>query len=365
MSIKLMSIAWDKSNAQSSELLLLLALSDYADDRGYCWPSHARLAQRMRVQRHTVLRAVRRLESYGEIYVHHNRGGGNKYVVLLGLSDADALMSLTKRCRLSVRAATAILDQARINREAWTAQRAQEAAEREAKEAAEREKRQAKKLQNATTSGPSQVEGESSKMLLGMSQNATCNVAPAIHDPSRSTKNPSKDSCGGQPPQGQTSDPPAQKRVDKTPTDKTPKVRPRDPLYDVLAERSFGLDLSQAIPSNLGSRIGKLKAQVAKDFPDLRPEELQAAYDHFARANPRASTPRGAGTITAMITDYRHSGQKSEGVVYTPADLDRLREEQARQTEEEADRLMAEMQERLRYGLAATRNRSHENDQEA
>lgn len=168
-----------------------------------------------------------------------------------------------------------------------------------------------------------------------------------------------KDSSGAKTPQETSSGQPGPKR-----TAKKPKAY-HDAIYDLLAERSFGLNLSEAIPSNLGSRIGKLKTQVVKDFPDLRPEELQAAYDHFARVNPKVSTPRGAGTITAMITDYRHSQVRSGGVVYTPADLDRLREEQARQTEEEADRLMAEMQERLRYGLAATRNRSHENDQEA
>lgn len=48
MSIKIMSWVWDNSPYSGSALLLHLALADYANDSGECWPSQVSLAAKAR-----------------------------------------------------------------------------------------------------------------------------------------------------------------------------------------------------------------------------------------------------------------------------------------------------------------------------
>lgn len=49
MSIKLMTLVWDKAKAEGTKLLLLLALADMSNDEGYCWPAYRTLAKKIRV----------------------------------------------------------------------------------------------------------------------------------------------------------------------------------------------------------------------------------------------------------------------------------------------------------------------------
>lgn len=48
MSVRVMSAIWDGAEADGTMLLLLLALADYSNDAGLCWPSVATLARRIR-----------------------------------------------------------------------------------------------------------------------------------------------------------------------------------------------------------------------------------------------------------------------------------------------------------------------------
>ena len=62
MSIKVMTWVWDNSPTAGTELLLLLAIADQADDRGTnAWPSLRSLARRTRLDPRTVQRVIRRL----------------------------------------------------------------------------------------------------------------------------------------------------------------------------------------------------------------------------------------------------------------------------------------------------------------
>jgi hypothetical protein len=48
MSIKYMTRVWDSGRWTGSELVMMLALADFANDNGYCWPSVPTLAQKCR-----------------------------------------------------------------------------------------------------------------------------------------------------------------------------------------------------------------------------------------------------------------------------------------------------------------------------
>ena len=65
MSIRLMNQAWGNMEVSGSELILLLALCDHANDDGVCWPSVKRLAEKVRVQKRSVSKLLEKLESKG------------------------------------------------------------------------------------------------------------------------------------------------------------------------------------------------------------------------------------------------------------------------------------------------------------
>jgi hypothetical protein len=53
---------WGDSKAQGADLLVLLALADYADEHGNCYASWAKLQSKTRLSRSTVIRSLRRLQ---------------------------------------------------------------------------------------------------------------------------------------------------------------------------------------------------------------------------------------------------------------------------------------------------------------
>lgn len=85
MSIKAMTWIWDNSEAQGTELLCLLALADYANDEGECYPGIKRLAHRCRVGERAIQKVLRKLEEAGEVEtitgkgVHTKTGVTNRY----------------------------------------------------------------------------------------------------------------------------------------------------------------------------------------------------------------------------------------------------------------------------------------------
>ncbi len=79
-----MTGVWSGSRQSGGHLLLLLALADFADDRGECWPSIATLSDRARVTERHVRRLLREIEEAGEIVCIQNAGphGCNRYRVV-------------------------------------------------------------------------------------------------------------------------------------------------------------------------------------------------------------------------------------------------------------------------------------------
>ena len=77
MSIRLMSSIWEHSKHSGTDLLMLLALADHANDDGVCWPSLPRLAARCRVSKRQAINIIHRLEKAGDITIA--RGGGRHH----------------------------------------------------------------------------------------------------------------------------------------------------------------------------------------------------------------------------------------------------------------------------------------------
>jgi hypothetical protein len=85
MSIKIMTAVWEHSSQSGNSLLLLLALADFANDGGICWPSVETLATKARVSDRTVQRMIQKLIAEGELEIVEKGGGrrSHRYRVLV------------------------------------------------------------------------------------------------------------------------------------------------------------------------------------------------------------------------------------------------------------------------------------------
>lgn len=79
MSIKLMTAVWERDDLSSTQKLVLLALADWANDEGLCWPSIARICTKASLKQRAVQMAIRSLEDAGFIRRDEVMGKGNKY----------------------------------------------------------------------------------------------------------------------------------------------------------------------------------------------------------------------------------------------------------------------------------------------
>lgn len=86
LSVYVMSWVFRNSKAELGDRLVLLAIADFADDDGYCWPSIAKIAEKTLMSERAVQYSVRALESRGELTVSIGTGDGrrNEYRVLQG-----------------------------------------------------------------------------------------------------------------------------------------------------------------------------------------------------------------------------------------------------------------------------------------
>src|SRR3990167_3141374 len=103
MSIHVMSQVWRKSKQELGGLLVLLALADFANDDGICWPSIPKLATKSRLSERQVQRVIQDAVESGEITVEVGAGplrsnlyrvtmhGDNLSPVTPGASDGDIL----------------------------------------------------------------------------------------------------------------------------------------------------------------------------------------------------------------------------------------------------------------------------------
>lgn len=96
MSIKLMSMAWESAPVEGTDLLLLLALADFANDSGEsCYPSIATLAKRMRKSERSVSRGISSLEKAGLLEVVLRGGGRNSSRYRIVVSALEGRQNVT------------------------------------------------------------------------------------------------------------------------------------------------------------------------------------------------------------------------------------------------------------------------------
>lgn len=78
MSVKIMSLVWESGQYEGGTLLVLLALADWADDEGECWPGVTKLSAKARLKRRQTQNVLRRLEGDGVLVTALNVGRGNQ-----------------------------------------------------------------------------------------------------------------------------------------------------------------------------------------------------------------------------------------------------------------------------------------------
>src|SRR5208282_3263960 len=79
MSIKYMSRVWDIDCKTHTEKLVLLALSDNANDQGKCWPSLKHLAKKCCLSERGVILQIQKLESIGWLKMDKEHRKANIY----------------------------------------------------------------------------------------------------------------------------------------------------------------------------------------------------------------------------------------------------------------------------------------------
>jgi hypothetical protein len=90
-----MSEVWAKAKVGSQgELLVLLALADWANDQGICWPSIPKIADKSRLSERQVRRILRLLAEKGTIAIEENRGRNNTNRYKLNLTVCPVLIEL-------------------------------------------------------------------------------------------------------------------------------------------------------------------------------------------------------------------------------------------------------------------------------
>jgi hypothetical protein len=86
MSIREMSRVWEKSQAQRTSLLVMLALADMASDDGFCWPGQDTIAEKARTTRRSVISIIDDCVSSGELAYVSRPGQQHAYCLLVGLT---------------------------------------------------------------------------------------------------------------------------------------------------------------------------------------------------------------------------------------------------------------------------------------
>jgi len=100
MSIRVMTSVWDDSRTQAhSELLVLLALADWANDDGYCWPTISAVATKARLSERAVQQILGRLTASGRIrrIQGGGRGRANRYQVVIARNGASETVNAIHR----------------------------------------------------------------------------------------------------------------------------------------------------------------------------------------------------------------------------------------------------------------------------
>lgn len=74
MSVRIMAMVWEMRGLSAPERVVLLALADFSDDKGKCWPSMGSIATMCEMTERGVRKVIRRLEDAGFVTVEHSKG---------------------------------------------------------------------------------------------------------------------------------------------------------------------------------------------------------------------------------------------------------------------------------------------------
>lgn len=89
MSIKEMNRVWDKSKAEKTALLAMLALADMANDDGISWPGQDTIAKKARTTRRSIISIVQERTAAGELAYIARSGKQHVYCLLTGLTQEE------------------------------------------------------------------------------------------------------------------------------------------------------------------------------------------------------------------------------------------------------------------------------------
>jgi len=89
MAVRVLSKVWDGFPHGGTELLALLALADWSDDEGRCYPSIKSIAKKIRLKERQAQRVVNKLINEGFVKILSNKFGGapgstRNYQIIIG-----------------------------------------------------------------------------------------------------------------------------------------------------------------------------------------------------------------------------------------------------------------------------------------
>jgi DNA-binding MarR family transcriptional regulator len=100
MSVKIMARVWAHSQRKDGELLVMLALADFANDAGESWPSLEVLAQKARLTKRQVCKVLDKLQAAEEIRRERSTGGRNRrtrYFIVLNPTENGGIKTVIKK----------------------------------------------------------------------------------------------------------------------------------------------------------------------------------------------------------------------------------------------------------------------------
>lgn len=110
MSIQAVGWAINQKIGDATAKLILIALADFADEIGQCWPAQATLAERAECSIDTVQRKLKRLKSLVSVTQRNTAGGRSSNVYMLhisGCAQAETSTARTPNRKLRLGAQTA------------------------------------------------------------------------------------------------------------------------------------------------------------------------------------------------------------------------------------------------------------------
>jgi hypothetical protein len=97
VSIKVQALIWAHAPYRGNTLLAFLALGDWADDGGYCWPKMATLAKKSRQSLRNAHYSVKTLEGDGFLTVDAKRGARGKNNFQINMQKLHTIAAMQKK----------------------------------------------------------------------------------------------------------------------------------------------------------------------------------------------------------------------------------------------------------------------------